>query len=303
MCGIAGWFTWSDQRLSKNRIARLWIENEFRGKDAAGVAYLQDQKLMYLKQRGRASELIRSIDDRTWENIVRSPYGLLHTRAATQGSPATNENNHPVVANDWAVVHNGIIWNDDPLFEHFKVTRPAEVDSAAINLVLGQGASVEESLPHVCTLRGSASVAAAHAYRPGEIVLFRLSGPPVHLYWLPSISTLVWSSDADGHKAIEDLPDNGFAGLMQAYAMPDNTAFHLTQTGLKRYALTPRPYGPSYRTVSRGGTTGFLPRGTAGRRLGRLPTTLPLVVRAARKAVSLVIASLAALRATRRTPS
>lgn len=272
ICGIAGSYAWGNSRLSRERLSALWKENEFRGRDAAGVAYLApDKRLMYLKQRGTATELMRAMNEGLWEQVVRSPLVLLHTRAATQGTEADNDNNHPVVACDWVVTHNGVVVNDDYLFAHFKETRPAAVDTAAINLLLGKGQSVEESLPHVCTLQGSASVAAVHVGRPNEVILFRINGAEVHLYWLPTEAILVWSSDRDGYKAVQDLASGGFAGMFQAYTMPNDTALHLTPTGLKRYTLTRKPFGPSWK--SSGGSTYGGSRTSTGFFTGSHPQT------------------------------
>lgn len=62
----------------------------------------------------------------------RAQTALIHTRAATQGRPEDNNNNHPIIHGSIVGIHNGIVYNDDDLFGHFKWPRLARVDSEAI---------------------------------------------------------------------------------------------------------------------------------------------------------------------------
>ena len=53
-----------------------------------------------------------------------------HTRAATQGTPLNNSNNHPILDENWIGIHNGVIYNDGLLASQYGTS--AEVDSAVI---------------------------------------------------------------------------------------------------------------------------------------------------------------------------
>jgi len=132
MCGIAG-FRIADGDLGLiNTEAMTWslgIDMMKRGSDATGI-FTVDRKGRF-KLRKKAVQANVFLAGR--EGIGRSAQTLLlHTRAATQGRPENNLNNHPIEYNNIVGIHNGIVYNDDDLFSHFKWERKAAVDSEAI---------------------------------------------------------------------------------------------------------------------------------------------------------------------------
>lgn len=105
MCGIVGY-------LGPTQAAPVLLSElrclEYRGYDSAGVAIIEDGKLVVLKAAGKLSNLENLLND----SNPQATAGIGHTRWATHGVP-NDENAHPHMdcSSSLAVVHNGIIEN------------------------------------------------------------------------------------------------------------------------------------------------------------------------------------------------
>ena len=101
MCGIMGY-------NGKNSAIPIVINGlkslEYRGYDSAGIAYIKNNQVKVLKEKGRISELEKLLDN----SITNTCIG--HTRWATHGKPS-RENAHPHQVGNVTLVHNGIIEN------------------------------------------------------------------------------------------------------------------------------------------------------------------------------------------------
>ena len=144
MCGIAGiQVNKSDHQLTaevrRELLQKLLIGIEARGKDASGVAYRDNRGQAFIQKDSiKPSILARDLDDGNgkWTTAIA------HARFATQGSPKNNNNNHPIEVDSYIGVHNGVIHNDNEIFEllsESKVTRIAEVDTEAVFALLRYG--------------------------------------------------------------------------------------------------------------------------------------------------------------------
>lgn len=103
MCGIVG-------VLGTHEVAPTLVEAlkrlEYRGYDSAGIATINNGTL----DRRRAVGKLVNLSDRLVHEPLAGKSGIGHTRWATHGAP--NENNaHPHLTGNVAVVHNGIIEN------------------------------------------------------------------------------------------------------------------------------------------------------------------------------------------------
>ena len=103
MCGIVGYVG------NKKSAIEVLIEGlkrlEYRGYDSAGIAYLKDNHVNIIKEKGRLSNLEEKVDKK-----VLSHLGIGHTRWATHGA-ADSVNAHPHKVGKFTIVHNGIIEN------------------------------------------------------------------------------------------------------------------------------------------------------------------------------------------------
>lgn len=203
ICGIAGWVSWDEKVHPKvSTIHSMLRANQTRGQDAAGIAYLKGGEVYRRKAPITANKLIETLTTPEWEEISHSPIGLLHTRAQTKGSSKQNTNNHPVSGFGWLVVHNGMIMNDDDLYDYYKAERFAEVDTAAIPLVLSRGETLDDQIKQITTLGGSATFAAWQVSAPRRVILARLGHNELYMFLDPVSKILYFSSAAVFAKAM-----------------------------------------------------------------------------------------------------
>ena len=132
MCGIAGYSVEPDSQVPRTLAAQALLAGiAERGADAVGYAHRSGEgPVVVHKQRTGASELLDAIQ------VPRHASQLLvHVRDYTKGHPSIEANNHPIRHGAVVGVHNGVIVNDDALFEQhgFERAEPGmTVDSEAI---------------------------------------------------------------------------------------------------------------------------------------------------------------------------
>ena len=120
----------------KNRILSVLSRKcEVRGTDATGIAYNFGGSIHVYKRPIAARKMRFRVP-----NGVRVIMG--HTRMTTQGSAKQNYNNHPWATRNFALAHNGILWNDTFLRESELLPQThIETDSyVAVQLLERQGA-------------------------------------------------------------------------------------------------------------------------------------------------------------------
>ncbi len=105
MCGIVGY-------VGPRQAAALLVEGlrrlEYRGYDSSGIAVLNGQGLVVIKQSGKLSALEQQLEAYTPAGTT----GIGHTRWATHGPPTTcNAHPHTDQSGKIALIHNGIIEN------------------------------------------------------------------------------------------------------------------------------------------------------------------------------------------------
>ena len=132
MCGIAGYSLSAASRVDRTLAGRaLLAAIAERGADAAGYAYrLPGESVVVHKQRTGASALLEVVDV-----PAAATEALFHVRDYTKGHPSLLANNHPIRHGAIVGVHNGIIENDEELFQQhgFRHHEPGmTVDSEAI---------------------------------------------------------------------------------------------------------------------------------------------------------------------------
>lgn len=173
MCGIFG-IILKDARHGPDSVRdamdALFRLSESRGKEAAGVAVLNETSLHVYKEAVRASVMIRRPRYRDlYDALLTADAGpravIGHSRLVTTGDQGNPLNNQPVVNSGVVGVHNGIIVNDEALWSaHPDLPRRGRVDSEVIAALLRRsltsGTSPAAAVRHTFgLLRGAASIA------------------------------------------------------------------------------------------------------------------------------------------------
>lgn len=210
MCGIAG-----VKRMGANaapitipQISALLLDIQKRGADATGIAIQRGAEIVIHKSADIAWKFLANEDTRDFlaEHLTDDIDAvLLHTRAWTKGSPLWNMNNHPLTKGVTAIVHNGMISNDDDIFRELKIQREhrvdAETDSDAIRVLLDHHGLTQAGAKSLSKLHGSAAIAAVSTDYPGKLLLAR-SGSPLVVAALMEGNQLMWASTKEAiHRA------------------------------------------------------------------------------------------------------
>ena len=118
MCGIAGYYVRKPERVSHINLTQLSKELLFaiddRGGDACGYVAFTDEWASQ-EQKAACAAVEFEIEMHPVPSNLRTI--MMHTRFATQGKASFPENNHPVRSGAIRVTHNGVIMNDDEVFQ------------------------------------------------------------------------------------------------------------------------------------------------------------------------------------------
>jgi glucosamine--fructose-6-phosphate aminotransferase (isomerizing) len=176
MCGIAGYSLKPDARIDRTLAAQALLAGiAERGADAVGYAYRPvGGSVSIHKRRSGASELLPelTVPDEAVEVLI-------HVRDYTKGHPTITANNHPVRHGQVVGVHNGIIVNDEEIFERhgFERDQPSmSVDTEAIFAVVKEFGPWGKTLEQ---LRGSMATAWVDERERGAVYLARSVGRPL----------------------------------------------------------------------------------------------------------------------------
>lgn len=198
MCGICGVRRFGPTPITEVEITSLLVANERRGNHATGLALQQvDGQVSVCKNDVPAWTFVHSkqYEDYLRANLREDTLTFIgHTRFATQGHQSRNINNHPIFAGSTAVVHNGMISNDDTMFKELKVKRECETDSDIIRAVLDTHGFTRRAMDMMNKFSGSAAFAAISPEFPGKLMLGR-SGNPIVI--CGTNEKLLFSSEKD----------------------------------------------------------------------------------------------------------
>jgi amidophosphoribosyltransferase len=132
MCGIAGYSFGPESQVPRTLAAQALLAGiAERGADAVGYAHrTSDGAVSVHKQRTGATALLDAVSVPT-----DAAHVLVHVRDYTKGHPTIEANNHPIRHGVVVGIHNGVIANDEEIFERFGFERAEPemtVDSEAI---------------------------------------------------------------------------------------------------------------------------------------------------------------------------
>lgn len=255
MCCIGGWYCWSDKRPAPQVIEGMLLAGRTRGQDAAGLAWRDSSgQIKIIKERGDAKDFVKKIDEPMWAEITGSRIGLLHNRAKTKGTEWKTENNHPVSAFGWVVVHNGTLQNDDDVFAYHGIERPAEVDTVAINMLLSRQKDYLSSFRELTVTSGGLTAAMWKVDEPDNLGIIRLG--PNELFLWEQEKILYWSSSPVAGQA---LPYKALGSLVfqNTAFMPEDRLLVLTPEKARTFALTRNPFLPPRKVVPYTPPTGW----------------------------------------------
>ena len=178
LCGIAGYSLALDSTVERTVAARALLAGiAERGADAVGYAYRSPgAPIAVHKQRSGATKLLERIS--VPEEATKL---LVHVRDYTKGHPSLAANNHPVRHGSIVGIHNGIIENDDELFERYGIARaePGMTVDSEIIFALAER-SRGRTVAALQELYGSMATAWLDEGRP-ELLLARGLGRPLWL--------------------------------------------------------------------------------------------------------------------------
>ncbi len=184
MCGIVGYIGKADApTVLINGLRRL----EYRGYDSAGIAIIDNERIVVSKAPGKVSALNdRARADWPAERFSRPTMGIAHTRWATHGPP-TEVNAHPHLdqSGEIALVHNGIIENYRNLRarlegrgHHFY----SETDTEVLAHLIGdcnKGDLFQAVCDALHQVEGTFGIAVLSAREPEKIITARRGSPIV----------------------------------------------------------------------------------------------------------------------------
>jgi asparagine synthetase B (glutamine-hydrolysing) len=169
MCGIFGAI--SDDLVNLKRVRILAEHSMRRGRDSSGlIASSSEGDFRVLRSDLDSVRLLKK------GSLAKASLVIGHSRLVTNGMV----DNQPVVRDDVAVFHNGIVVNHNDLWDELELTRELEIDTEIIAalaaeyvLKFGTLKGVSETLLERCD--GSISCVIIHL-KLGEIVLFSNTG-------------------------------------------------------------------------------------------------------------------------------
>ena len=179
MCGIVG-------GVAERSITNILIEGlkrlEYRGYDSAGLALVSQGQVLRERRVGKVANLEQAVLD----SQITGSLGIAHTRWATHGKPTEN-NAHPHISGNVAVVHNGIIENYQELKDEletlgyvFSSQTDTEVVAHLVDHALKTAPSLLAAVQQVVPqLKGAYALGIIHTDYPDELITVREGSPLV----------------------------------------------------------------------------------------------------------------------------
>ena len=252
MCGIMGYYSFGNTLPDKNKIEKMFVLLESRGRDASGFAFIDNisNQLKVTKAPVPSSHLIKSD---IWKSLLLPKKMIFHTRMKTQGDPQNNMNNHPLFTKEGiAIVHNGMIYNDKEIFSG-KIKRDAQVDSEAILGVMMKNKKNKDLIKTIFdSLEGIFAVAMINQNEPNKLILIKKNNP-IELYYNSKDDILYFASERGIMQNALDIRTNYKRGFgigeneYHNYEMEDNHGMVINEKGVESYKC----YFPKMKSYSR----------------------------------------------------
>ncbi len=241
MCGIVGYI--GNKKASPILINGL-LRLEYRGYDSAGIATMEENQIVVMKNKGR----VNNLNQLAGINDLKGTLGIAHTRWATHGKPS-NENSHPQTdnSNEFAVVHNGIIENYHELREflkengyYFVSQTDTEVIPNLIDYYYKKENNLLKAVSMTCKdLKGSFALEILSKYEPDKMIVTRKDSPLV-----------IGKGNGENYIA-SDIPAI-LSYTKDFYFLDDNEIVELTNKDVKFYNLDLEPISKQIKVIDWG---------------------------------------------------
>lgn len=168
MCGIFGIIGSSE--INKEDLEMQAKYAERRGKDSSGIIYHVENNYKCIKSDYKTTNLVKELREKNIKIVIG------HSRLITNGM----NDNQPVIQNNVAVFHNGIIVNSESIWKNVNISRKLEIDTEIIAAIVTEGLQEskrsEDIYKRILSLcDGTMSCALLIASR-GELLLFSNNG-------------------------------------------------------------------------------------------------------------------------------
>ena len=229
MCGILGMAFQKEHKMEDAEVhlilKKLLMKSRMRGSAATGVAFVSLTKAVVIKHHIPATTFVETdfyknavlkyldFSGKPSKTGFNTPLMVIgHTRAETKGTYLDRNNNHPIIAKQVVGVHNGVIGNDEHLWNLYgkKLTRAGKVDSEIIfRLIEHHANSVGDSMVKAIKatsgmISGSYACAAVNLKMPWVLWLFKGYGT-AFVYHYPNKGLILFASE---NRFIQDTVAN-----------------------------------------------------------------------------------------------
>ena len=244
MCGIVGYI---GNKKAKEVLINGLLRLEYRGYDSAGIATIEDDKIVVNKNKGRVSSLyeLEGIDE------LKGTIGIAHTRWATHGKPSkTNSHPHMDNTNSFAVVHNGIIENYQELKNFltgkgytFLSQTDTEVIPNLISYYYEQEKDVLKAVQKTCKdLKGSYAIEILSTYNKDKMIVARKDSPLV-----------IGKGNGENYIA-SDIPAI-LSYTKDFYFLDDNEIVELSKNSVQFYDSNLKPINKELKSIEWGASS------------------------------------------------
>jgi len=236
MCGIMGYYSFGSKLPEKQKIANMFSLLDTRGRDASGYAFIDKNNLVVHKAAIKSSEMVKT---KEWLKLELPRVMIFHCRMKTQGTEKNNANNHPIFTkNGLALVHNGIIFNDEEIFG--KKQRDAEVDSEAILSLLSMKSRGDKIKRLFERIEGSFAIALIDKNDPEKLILIKKDNP-IDFYFYSDDDILYFCSEREIIRQALNIQSISLRGFnigednYHNYEMQNNHCLLVNRDGVESY--------------------------------------------------------------------
>lgn len=234
MCGIFGFVSPNIRNRGEfSRFgSRLFVESQLRGRDASGFAAIAANNEFVTDKRPLQADTFVKISDE-WKKLKKaSSVSLIgHTRAATNGSPLKNQNNHPFHGRRYTMAHNGGIMGFRDIAEEQGFKLQTECDSELILHFLERRKDIRQGIVDTFAELDSVSMMAVCALErsTGIVHIFRNSDAPCFIMKVNRWNVTAFAS------TLHILADAANRVLVEKWADINNQAYVLFDGPIPAY--------------------------------------------------------------------